>query len=139
MAKVRGKKRIVKRLEEIPEAVRKQAIPALLQSAEEIVRTMRHLAPERTGDLRRSLVVTPPGGTTPPYSQPGGSQSIKENQVAITAGNTDVRYAHLVEYGTSKAPAQPFFWPAYRLKKKRAVNRIKRAASGAIRKTKRKA
>jgi HK97 gp10 family phage protein len=72
------------------------------------------LVPVRTGHLRDSIVVTPPGETTPAYAT-GGSTTVPENKVAISAGNTAVRYAHLVEFGTEKAHAQPFFWPAYRL------------------------
>ena len=30
-----------------------------------------------------------------------------EGAVLITVGNSDVRYAHLVEYGTANSPAQP--------------------------------
>ena len=59
-----------------------------------------------------------------------------ENQVAITAGNSDVRYPHLQEYGTSHHPAQPFFWPGFRLARKRAENRIKRVLAKAIREAK---
>lgn len=93
---------------------------------------MRTLAPEDTGDLRNSIQYTMPGDSTPPYSQPGGSTVAKENQVLVTVGNSEVRYPHLVEYGTADTTAQPFFWPAYRLGKKRIVNRIKRAVSKAV-------
>lgn len=122
-----------KRMRAIPKAARESVRPALLQSGYEIAESMESLAPEDTGDLVGSIAVTPPGQTTPPYSQPGGAQVVPENQVAITAGNTDVRYPHLVEYGTAHAPAQPFFWPGFRLARKRAENRIKRAISKAIR------
>lgn len=124
--------RLQKRLRAIPAAVRQAVVPALIKSADEIAGRMRTLAPEDTGDLKDSIAVTPPGGTTPPYSQPGGSTVAGENQVLITAGNTDVRYPHLQEYGTAHAPAQPFFWPAYRLTRKRAANRIKRAIGKAV-------
>lgn len=36
------------------------------------------------------------------------------------------------EYGTSEADAQPFFWPALRLLRKRLRNRINRAAKKAV-------
>ena len=85
-----------------------------------------------TGDLIRSIAVTPAGQATPPYSQPGGAQVVPENAVMVTAGNTSVRYAHLVEYGTTKAAAQPFFWPAVRLNRKKITGRIKRAVSKAV-------
>ncbi len=97
---------------------------------------MKQLAPVESGALRDSIAVTGPGETTPSYSQPGGSQVAAENQVLVTAGNTAVRYAHLQEYGTAHAPAQPFFWPAYRLFKKRLAGRIKRSISKAVREAK---
>lgn len=124
--------RLKRRLEAIPKEVRKAVEPALIKSGEELKERMQHLAPEDSGALRDSIVVTAPGQSTPPYSQPGGSRVAAENQVLVTAGNTDVRYPHLQEYGTIKAPAQPFFWPAYRLTKKRIQNRVKRAISKAV-------
>ncbi|WP_313193699.1 HK97-gp10 family putative phage morphogenesis protein [Shinella zoogloeoides] len=125
--------RLKKRLAAIPRAVKEAVVPALMKSGEELADRMKALAPEDTGALKDSIAVTPPGGTTPPYSTPGGSTVAAENQVLVTAGNTDVRYAHLQEYGSVEAPASPFFWPAYRLTKKRAANRIKRAMRKAIR------
>lgn len=126
--------RLSRRLKAIPAAVKRAVVPALEQSGNELVGAMRNLAPVDTGDLRNSIKYTMPGNSTPPYSQPGGSRIAAENQVLVTAGNTDVRYPHLQEYGTAHAPAQPYFWPAYRLKKKRLANRIKRAISKAVKK-----
>ncbi|TIX66576.1 MAG: HK97 gp10 family phage protein, partial [Mesorhizobium sp.] len=102
---------------------------------EELAGTMRQLAePSRdTGALIDSVEVTPPGQSTPPYSQPGGTRVAGELEVIVTAGNEGVRYAHLVEFGTSKAEAQPFFWPAFRLLQKRIQNRTRRAVSKAVR------
>jgi HK97 gp10 family phage protein len=125
--------RLKKRLEAIPKEVRKAVEPALIKSGEELAERMQHLAPVDSGALRDSITVTPPGQSTPAYSQPGGSRVARENEVLITAGNTDVRYPHLVEYGTIQAPAQPFFWPAYRLSKARIQRRIKRAIGKAVR------
>lgn len=127
-----GLARFQKRMREIPKAVRLAVQPALVQGAEEIAAAARALAPEDTGDLKRSIEVTGPGQFTPAYSQPGGQKATQENQAAVTVGNTDVRYAHLVEYGTKRAPAQPFFWPAFRLVRKRAAARVKRAMSKAV-------
>lgn len=125
--------RLKKRLAAIPRAVKQAVVPALMASGNELADRMKHLAPEDTGALKDSITVTPPGGTTPPYSQPGGSRTAGETQVLVTAGNDEVRYPHLVEYGTAEAAAQPYFWPAYRLTKKRAANRIKRAVRKAVR------
>ncbi|RMC35363.1 HK97-gp10 family putative phage morphogenesis protein [Paracoccus alkanivorans] len=121
-----------KRMNAIPREVRKAVEPALMKSAYEIQDRMEQLAPEDTGDLVGSIAVTGPGQATPPYSQPGGSTVVPENAAMITVGNTDVRYAHLVEYGTIKSAAVPFFWPGFRLGRKRATNLIKRAIGKAI-------
>lgn len=125
--------RLQARLNAIPKGVREAVQPALLKSGEELAARMRHLAPEDSGDLKESIAVTTAGQQTPPYSQPGGSQIVPENAVAVTVGNSQVRYPHLVEYGTAEAAAQPFFWVSYRLLKKRIQNRIKRAIGTAVR------
>lgn len=138
MAHDNGLKKFNARMAAIPKAVREAVQPALLKSGEELANSMRALAETSrdTGALIDSIAVTGAGGTTPAYSQPGGSKVVAENAVVVTVGNTDVRYPHLVEYGTSKAPAQPFFWPAFRLQKKRLERRIKRAIAKAVREAK---
>lgn len=133
MARSAQLSRLSKKLEAMPERVRESVAPAFEKSGNELVGTMRHLAPEETGALERSITMTPGGQATPPYSQPGGSHMVPVGAVAITAGNAEVRYAHLQEYGTTEARAQPFFWPAYRLLRKRMVNRTKRAMRKAVR------
>lgn len=124
--------RLKRRLAAIPKQVREAVKPALATSGRELSATMQHLAPEDTGALRDSITVTMPGEATPAYSQPGGSRVAGELEVLVTAGNEEVRYPHLVEYGTADAAAQPFFWPAFRLKRKRLSSRIKRAIRKAV-------
>lgn len=136
MARDGGIGRLKKRLAAIPKAVREQAYKEALAAAEDIANRMRRLVPVDEGDLRDSITVTPGGQSTPAHSQPGGSHVVPENKVAITAGNNAVRYPHLVEYGTEQAEAQPYFWPAYRLGKKKAVAKIKRGMRKAIREAK---
>lgn len=133
MADDGGLSKFQRRMQAIPAAVRESVKPAVVASAEEVAALMRALAPEDTGALKDSIVVTGPGQTTPPYSQPGGSMTVASNAAAITVGNADVRYPHLVEYGTSFQAAAPFFWPGFRLGRKKALGRIKRAIGKAIR------
>lgn len=132
--------RLKRRLAAIPKAAKTAVQPALIKAADQMADTMRQLAPDDPAtsapDLKSSIAVTPAGQSTPPYSQPGGSMVVAENAVAITVGDTKVRYPHLLEYGTRKAAAQPFFWPAYRLHRKRAASAIKRAIAKAVRSTK---
>lgn len=112
---------------------RKAIAPVLVQEAEALAAAQRFAAPKKTGALAESIAVTPPGGTTPAYSQPGGSRVAGASEAIVTAGDTDVRYAHLVEFGTVKMEAEPFFWPIYRLMRARMRNRINRAARQSIR------
>lgn len=127
--------RLQRRLDAIPKAAIAAVQPALEKSGQELVDAMKALAaPSRdTGALIDSIEMTTAGNSTPPYSQPGGSQVVPANALMVTAGNTKVRYPHLVEYGTTNAHAQPFFWPAYRLLKRKIGNRIKRSVSKAVR------
>jgi HK97 gp10 family phage protein len=125
--------RLRKRLAAIPAQVKAATQPALLKQAEAMATTMRALAPEDSGDLKDSITVTPAGQSTPAYSQPGGSLVVPENAVAVTVGDADVRYPHLIEHGTTKMHAQPYFWPSVRLHRKKAQAAIKRAIGKAVR------
>jgi len=118
----------------IKRAPREAVIPALLKSGNELASAQKVLAETSrdTGALIDSIAVTMPGHSTPPYSQPGGSRVAGETEVIVSSGNSDVRYAHLVEYGTAEADAQPFFWPALRLLRTRLQNRVNRAAKKAV-------
>lgn len=118
----------------ITRAPREAVLPALMKSGNELAAAQKVLAETSrdTGALIDSIEVTAPGQHTPPFSQPGGSRVAGETEVLVTVGNEDVRYAHLVEYGTANAEAQPFFWPALRLLRKRLQNRINRAAKKAV-------
>lgn len=122
-----------RRMRAIPEAVRRAVDPALMGAGQELAGTIRALAPEDSGDLKASVAVTGPLQQTPPYSQPGGSAFVPENAVAVTVGNSEVRYPHLQEFGTSFHPAQPYFWPAFRLRRKALQAKIKRAIGRAVR------
>lgn len=115
-----------RKMRELPDAIAKQIEPSLVREANKIAGRIERAAPEDTGDLKDSVAVTPPGRSTPAYSQPGGARVAANNEAVITVGNTDVRYPHLVEYGTSDTPAQPFFWPAVRTYGKRAQRAIAR-------------
>lgn len=123
-------------MQAIPRAARQAVAPALVKAAEDVSGLMELLAPEDEGDLKNSISVTAPGAATPAYSQPGGSMIAPPNTALITVGSSDVRYPHLQEYGTAHHAAQPFFWPGFRLGRKKAETAIKRAIRKAIREAK---
>lgn len=120
----------------------------------------------KSGKLRDSIVATMGDGTTPKYAafqkrgggrrRSSGVAGDPDLSVRITAGNSAVRYAHLVELGTEPhtirakrakalgangpfgthvehpgASAHPYFYPAFRALKKRIKSRISRATSKA--------
>ena len=106
--------------------------PALEKGATELQASTKSLAPKDTGALANSIAITLPGDSTPAYSQPGGARVAGENEVLVTAGNEQVRYAHLIEFGSVHGHAQPFFFISWRFQKKRITDRIKRALRKAI-------
>ncbi len=142
----------------LPQQVRLRVKQAIAEGADAIVSTQRNLAPVKTGNLRESIVATMGGGEVPKYAafrsrKQGKSRNSRMIEVAdpelaaiITAGNNAVRYAHLVEFGTSPhvnggkfagtqnpgAKAQPFFYPGYRANKKRVKAKIRAAIKKGI-------
>lgn len=146
--KIIGLDKLRRKLKAIPKAAKDEARKAVVLGAEEVAAMQRRLAPVDDGDLKDSIHVTKPGETTPPYSQPGGSRTANPEQAIVTAGNTKVRYAHLVEFGTAAhiaggmfagaqipaIPPQPFFWPGYRALRRRVKSRITRTIKKAIKK-----
>lgn len=132
-ATIQGLEKLRAKLKAMPAEVKAEVEAVIVASAEEVASTARALSPIDDGDLRDSIRVTPPGGSTPLHSS-GGRQSVGELKAVVTAGNWGVRYAALVEFGHGSAKARPFFWPAYRSKKKRIRNRIARAIGKAARK-----
>lgn len=141
------KERLFKKLRQLAPEADTALEEAARQSAAEMVQMARSLVPVRTGALRDSIVATPPGGEPPPYGQ-GSYGAVPAGAWMVTAGDSKVRYPHLVEFGTKAhinagtAPgtqhpgtqAQPFFFPAYRTIKKRHQNKASRALGRAIKK-----
>lgn len=139
--KWRRKDALLKKLGKLAPATFAALADANRQTADEMVDTARALVPKRTGRLAASIVATGPGGTPPAYSQGGGHQAVPEGSYIVSAGNSKTRYAHLVEYGTAAhdnagkfkgthnpgTKARPFFWPAYRLIRRKMRSRATRA------------
>lgn len=142
---IRRKDELLKKLGRLAPEAQKNLVVANGQTAEEMVALAKSFAPFKSGHLRDSIVATPPGESTPAHSA-GGGHVVPEGAYAVTVGNDKVRYAAWVEYGTKPhinggdragtqnpgAPAQPFFFPAYRVVKQRMKSRATRAMSKAI-------
>lgn len=134
MADDNGLKEFHAAMERVKRKAAEAAMERLIKGAREVAAIQQQLVPVDEGDLRDSITVTLPGHSAPAHSQPGGSRVAGENEVLVTAGNSDVRYPHLVEHGSVKMEAQPYFWTGYRLK----ADSIMRAVGGTFRRTAKK-
>lgn len=149
MAKLLNREKALRKLAAIPPAVRSAAKQALAQSADEITEAIRTAAPQgKTGKLKKSIKQTWGGGKVRYSSLSGnaGEAGDPDLSVRISAGDAKTRYAHLVEFGTAPhinggafagtehpgTTAQPFFYPTWRAKRRRARARVSRAITKAI-------
>lgn len=148
MAKITGRESLLAKMAKMPTAVRSAVKQALAQGADETQADMRRLAPKKTGALAESIVQTWGGGKVRYSSLSGdtGEAGDPDLSVRISAGNSKVRYSHLVEFGTAPhkngglfegtqhpgTTAQPFFYPAYRSNRRKVRARMSRAAAKAL-------
>ncbi len=156
MADDGGIGRLKARMAAIPKAMRDAVRPAMEKSAAEIVALARSLCPVDDGALRDSIGWT--WGSAPSGSMSLAAETSGDQTITVFAGNDEAFYARWVEFGTRaaikggrvadhrKGPgysrksyrthsgthAQPFFYPAFRLSKKRVAGRIKRATAKAV-------
>lgn len=150
MAKNRftNKARMLAKMERIAPEIVMETRKGLAATAGEIVDMQRRLVAKKSGALARSIQWQFGDVKRVAYSQ--GNKAGGRLSVRISAGDSKVRYAHLVEFGAAPhtaggifdgeehpgAPAQPFFYAAFRAKRKRAKSRIaaamKRGAKKAV-------
>ncbi|WP_266035308.1 HK97 gp10 family phage protein [Brucella intermedia] len=100
--KVKGLDRLQIKLKKFPEVAENLVRAAMEQGAQEIVNMMQNLVPVDDGELMESIGWA--WGTAPKYSQRIGSVKSNDGKLTITiyAGNSKVRYAHLVEWGARR-------------------------------------
>jgi HK97 gp10 family phage protein len=94
--------------------------PAVQQAAELIMATQRRFVPVDDGDLRDSI-----------HQEPD-VKSQNATRVLIIAGGQPAPHAKIVEFGSLRQPAQPFFFPGYRVERKRAKAVISKAVRAAV-------
>lgn len=88
--------------EVITAEVEKKAMDRLEQAAEVVAAKARSLVPVKTGKLKDTIRVVRLKGDP-------------KHDIRVYAGNRikgGAFYAHMIEYGTAKAPAHPFLRPA---------------------------
>lgn len=143
---------ITRRMRAVPEELKRAAEAEIVRVAEKMAADMRRDVPVDEGDLYDTIKVVQladDGGQIAVRIQAGGERTTDrigtrtyDREVRIGSGDTAGRtkkaggfnvtydYAVGVEFGTSRVPARPYFWPNYRRHKKR----VKAALSRVIRK-----
>lgn len=147
MAKVEGLQKLKAKINALPKVVREQIKKDLIESAEDLTRLQKRLAPTKTGKLRDSITFTQDPSKVPKFAAlKSGAREPNEISVLVTAGDSSVRYAHLVEFGTKPhivggrfagaqhpgTPPRPFFYPPFRAKKKSIKSKISRGITKAV-------
>lgn len=143
--KILGADRLKVKLTKFPKVAEDLIKRAMEQGADDVVSMMKRLVAVDSGELRDSIGWT--WGTAPKYSQRIGSVKSTDGRLTITiyAGNSKVRYAHLVEWGSAPhinggmfkgsfnpgAKKQPFFFTTWRAKKRSVKSRVSRAVTKA--------
>jgi HK97 gp10 family phage protein len=102
------------RLPQIAAMLRPKLEAIVEDTAERVVEDARNRAPVRSGDLRRAIHVEQKDDLT----------------AHVVAGDKDVFYGHMVEYGTSHSAPHPFLIPALEANREDAIRRARRALGG---------
>lgn len=119
MASVEGLARLNAKLDRLPKVARKRIHDALEANAKELVSAQKTLAARsrRTGKLMNSIKAY---------------EGDHDLSIQVQAGDGEAYYARFVEFGTVRTSAKPFFFPPYRLLKKKLKSRVKSAIGKSV-------
>ena len=123
--------------EKLPRELRGRLWKAVNTGANEVADMQRRLAPVDSGDLKDSIKVVRPGDNWKP-DNPNvrgvtiGATAKGSVSAAVVAGDAKAWYARLVEHGTRRSRAAPYFFPAWRALKRRVTGRVSRAFRAAV-------
>lgn len=102
---------------------------ALAEAGAEMVAKARELVPVDTGDLSGSIAWQ--------YTRATQADAGRSPAIVVQAGADSpadpAHYVRYVEFGTPETAKQPFFFPAYRLLRRRLRGKLARAMTKAIR------
>ncbi|WP_421406934.1 HK97-gp10 family putative phage morphogenesis protein [Agrobacterium tumefaciens] len=132
--KIIGIEKMMRRLERIPAEVRKRAKAELMLQAREINMLQRSLVPKDdltlAGTIRSEPLPDPQIGAV---ILAGGEATTKPVRETEKGNSPEYDYALAQEFGREDMPANPFFRPAIRVKRKQARNRVRAAVRKALR------
>jgi len=141
-ASLMGLAKLQRRLDKIPKEIKEQVKREMERQADQIVAQMKAAVPVESGNLRNTIGWT--------WGRLGKGQHAlaqaknalgSEMTLTVYAGNASTRVDHgsgerqlarLIEFGTRTMKAQPFFYPVYRAKKKKARAAIRKSVGKAV-------
>ena len=116
MGKVLGRKKLKKKLLKIPDAVREEANWAHYKNGQVLTDQQRQWVPKDSGHLRDKH-----------------RYEVDKEEISLRVW-VAVFYASFQEFGTSEMTANPWFYPAYRVLKRRLKGRLTRGWRKGIKK-----
>lgn len=120
--------RFQKLTDDLKREVFEVAADELNVQADELVSLMESVVPKETGALEISIRKIPGKSATQVRIVAGGKGTTKNS------GGKAYDHARAVEFGTTHMKAEPFFFPSYRLKKKKMISSMKRKLTASIKK-----
>ncbi len=131
--KILNLERMRRRLERIPDAIRKRAKADLMLAGREINMLQRSLAPKDdgvlAGTIRTEQLPDPEIGVE---IKAGGPATTKPVRNSSKGNAPQYDYALAQEHGTENMQANPFFYPAIRVKKKQAQRQVRAGVRKAL-------
>lgn len=121
--------RYKKLTEELRKEVRAEVIAELNKQGEDLARIIESVAPVHEGVLKTTVRKIPGKKDTQVRVIAGGQKTVRPG-----VSSQPYDYARADEFGTVNMPAQPFFFPTYRLRKKKMQSAVKRKITSAIKK-----
>lgn len=132
--KILGIEKMMRRLERIPDEVRRRAKAEFMLGGREINMLQRSLVPKDdltlAGTIRSEPLPDPQIGVV---ILAGGDATTKPVRETEKGNSPEYDYALAQEFGTEKMAANPFFRVAIRVKKRQVRNRVRAAARKALR------
>lgn len=125
-----ARRRLDRKLAAIPVAARATMAAEIDAAASQVVFAARTLVPKKSGRLASTIRKVAGEHELQTKVVAGGAATTKPVR---NGADASYDYALGVEFGTQDTPPHPFFFPAYRLTKKRAKSRVRRAVSKAAR------
>lgn len=127
MAKNQSVLRFRQLTENLKKEVHDGAVKELNDQAGDLAKLIESVAPKFEGDLAHSVRVVPGKKDTQVRIVAGGKLTIRPS-----VSGKPYDYARADEFGTQAMAAKPFFFPTYRLRKKKIISAMKRRITKSI-------